>query len=139
MNLNKVIIIGRLTRSPALRHVNGGKESGTAVTDLGLALNRKFKNGQGRQVEETTFVDVTLWARTAEVATEYLKKGSLVLIEGRLHLDQWEKEGEKRSKQGRPSCARGFARDRNQIQNHKGLAEQVDRFGEPRCGHSPVH
>jgi single-strand DNA-binding protein len=72
--------------------------SGAAVTEIGLAVNDRRKNQSGEWVEETQFIDVTLWARTAEVASEYLSKGSPVLIEGRLKLDRWEKEGQKHSK-----------------------------------------
>jgi single-strand DNA-binding protein len=71
--------------------------SGTPVTDIGLAVNDRVKRND-HWVEETTFVDVTLWARQAEVAGEYLSKGSPVLIEGRLKLDRWEKDGQKFSK-----------------------------------------
>ena len=91
---NRVILVGNLTRDPELRYI----PSGTAVTDIGLAVNDRRKNAQGEWVEETTFVDVTLWARQAEVAGEYLSKGAPVLIEGRLKLDTWEKEGKKQSK-----------------------------------------
>jgi single-strand DNA-binding protein len=91
---NRVILVGNLTRDPELRYI----PSGTAVTDIGLAVNDRRKNANGEWVEETTFVDVTLWGRTAEVASEYLSKGSPILIEGRLRLDQWEQEGQKRSK-----------------------------------------
>ena len=91
---NRVILVGNLTRDPELRYI----PSGTAVTDIGLAVNDRRKNAAGEWVEETTFVDVTLWARTAEVATEYLSKGSSVLIEGRLKLETWETDGQKRSK-----------------------------------------
>jgi single-strand DNA-binding protein len=91
---NRVILVGNLTRDPELRYI----PSGTAVTDIGLAVNDRRKNAQGEWVEETTFVDVTLWARQAEVASEYLSKGAPVLIEGRLKLDTWEKEGKKQSK-----------------------------------------
>ena len=94
-SFNRVILVGNLTRDPEVRYL----QSGMAVTDLGLAVNDKRKNQQGEWVEETTFVDVTLWARQAEIAGEYLTKGAPVLIEGRLKLDTWEsKEGEKRSK-----------------------------------------
>ena len=87
--------MGNLTRDPELRYIS----SGTAVTDIGLAVNDRRKNATGEWVEETTFVDVTLWGRTAEVASEYLTKGSPVLIEGRLKLDTWEgKDGQKHSK-----------------------------------------
>lgn len=91
---NRVTLVGNLTRDPELRYI----PSGTAVTELGLAINERHKNAKGDWVEETVFVDVTLWARLAEVAGEYLNKGSSVLIEGRLKLDSWESDGQKRSK-----------------------------------------
>ncbi|MFN9876837.1 MAG: single-stranded DNA-binding protein, partial [Planctomycetota bacterium] len=69
----------------------------TAVTEIGLAVNDRVKKNN-EWVDETTLVDITLWGRTAEVASEYLSKGSSVLIEGRLKLDSWEKDGQKRSK-----------------------------------------
>ena len=90
---NRVVLVGNLTRDPELRYI----PSGTAVSEIGLAVNDRVKRND-QWVEETTFVDVTLWARTAEVANEYLGKGSSVLIEGRLKLDTWEKDGQKRSK-----------------------------------------
>jgi single-strand DNA-binding protein len=91
-----VFLAGNLTRDPELRYT----PSGTPVCELGLAINDKRKNPNGEWVEETTFVDITLWARQAEVAGEYLTKGSNVLIEGRLKLDQWEdkESGQKRSR-----------------------------------------
>jgi single-strand DNA-binding protein len=74
-------------------------QSGTAVTEMGLAVNDRRKNQQtGEWIDETTFVDVTLWGRTAEIAGEYLSKGSPVFIEGRLKLDTWEKDGKKNYK-----------------------------------------
>ncbi|MEX2112455.1 MAG: single-stranded DNA-binding protein [Pirellulales bacterium] len=91
---NRVILVGNLTSDPELRYI----PSGTAVTELRMAINDRRKTASGEWVEETTFVDVTLWGRTAEVATEYLSKGSNVLIEGRLKLDTWEKDGKKNSK-----------------------------------------
>jgi single-strand DNA-binding protein len=92
-SFNRVILLGNLTRDPELRYVGNG----TAVSDIGLAVNDRVKRND-QWVEEATFVDVTLWGRTAEVANEYLSKGSSVLIEGRLKLDTWEKDGQKRSK-----------------------------------------
>lgn len=96
-SFNKVILVGNLTRDPQVRYTPGG----SAVTEVGLAVNRSWfdKNSNSRK-EETTFVDVTLWGRTAEVASEYLTKGRSVLIEGRLQLDQWDdkESGQKRSK-----------------------------------------
>ncbi len=91
---NRVILVGNVTRDPDLRYT----PSGAAVVELGLAVNDRRKGQNGEWVEETTFVDVTLWNRTAEVASEYLSKGSPVLIEGRLKLDSWETDGQKRSK-----------------------------------------
>jgi single-strand DNA-binding protein len=93
-SFNRVILVGNLTRDPELKYI----PSGTAVAEIGLAVNDRRKGPNGEWIEETTFVDVTLWARTAEVASEYLSKGSSVLIEGRLKLDSWEKEGKKFSK-----------------------------------------
>ena len=93
-SFNKVILLGNVTRDPELRYIS----SGTAVTDIGLAVNDRRKTATGEWVEETTFVDVTLWGRTAEVAGEYVTKGSPLLIEGRLKLDTWEKDGKKNSK-----------------------------------------
>lgn len=93
-SFNRVVLLGNLTRDPELRYT----PSGTAVTDVGLAVNDKRKTATGEWVDETTFVDVTLWGRTAEVASQYLNKGSQVLIEGRLKLDTWEKDGKKNSK-----------------------------------------
>ena len=92
-SFNRVILMGNLTRDIDLKYT----QSGTAVTEIGLAVNDRVKKN-GEWVDETTFVDVTLWGRTAEVAGEYLGKGSPILIEGRLKLDQWEQEGQKRSK-----------------------------------------
>src|SRR6266436_921799 len=91
---NRVVLMGNVTRDPELRYV----PSGMAVTDLGLAVNDRRKGANGEWIEETTFVDVTLWGRTAEIASEYLGKGSPALIEGRLKLDTWEKDGKKNSK-----------------------------------------
>ncbi len=92
-SFNRVIVMGNLTRDPELRYV----AKRTAVSDRGLAINDRIKK-DGEWVEEVTFVDVTLWGRTAEVANEYLTKGSPVLIEGRLKYETWEKDGQKRSK-----------------------------------------
>lgn len=94
-SFNRVILVGNLTRDIEVRYVSNG---GLAVTELGLAVNDRRKNQSGEWVDETTFVDVTLWGRTAEIASEYLSKGAPVLIEGRLKLDTWETDGQKRSK-----------------------------------------
>ncbi len=93
---NKVMLLGNCTRDPEVKYT----PKGTAVTDLGLAVNRVYTADNGEKREETTFVDVTMWGRQAEVAGEYLKKGRPVFIEGRLQLDTWDDKqtGQKRSK-----------------------------------------
>jgi len=95
-NLNRVLLIGNLTRDPEVRYT----PKGTAVADIGLAVNRVYSGEDGEKREETTFVDVTLWGRQAEVAGQYLKKGRPVFIEGRLQLDTWDDKqtGQKRSR-----------------------------------------
>lgn len=96
MYLNKVLLIGRLTRDPDLRTT----QNGTAICDLGLAVNRRWRDQSGRDQEETTFVDVAVWGRSAENCAQYLQKGAPVLVEGRLRLEQWEDRngGGKRSR-----------------------------------------
>jgi single-strand DNA-binding protein len=95
MNLNKVMIAGNLTRDPELRYT----PKGTSLTEISLAINRTWTD-EGQKKEETTFVDVTLWGRTAEIAQQYLHKGNPAFIEGRLQLDTWEDKqtGQKRSR-----------------------------------------
>lgn len=95
-SFNKVILLGNLTRDPEVRYT----PKGSAVADLGLAVNRQYTLENGEKREEVTFVDVTFWGRTAEVAGEYLKKGRPVFVEGRLQLDSWDdkQSGQKRSR-----------------------------------------
>jgi single-strand DNA-binding protein len=96
-SFNRVILVGNLTRDPEVKYTTGG----TALAEIGLAVNRQwFDQKSNERKEETTFIDVTLWGRQAEVAGEYLSKGRPVLIEGRLQLDTWEdkQSGQKRSK-----------------------------------------
>ena len=93
-NLNRVLLMGRLTRDPELRYT----PQGTAVSEIGLAMNREYTVGTERR-KETTFVEVTLWKRQAEVVCQYLKKGSPIFVEGRLSFDAWETpDGQKRSR-----------------------------------------
>jgi single-strand DNA-binding protein len=92
-SFNRVILVGNLTRDVELRYI----PSGTAVTDIAIAVNERVKKND-QWVDEANFFDITLWGRTAEIAGEYLSKGSPVLIEGRLKLDRWEQDGQKRSK-----------------------------------------
>jgi len=94
-SLNKVILIGNVTRDVELKYI----PSGSAVADIGLAINEKYKDKSGEAQESTVFVDVVAWGNQAEICSSYLQKGSLVMVEGSLQLDQWQtKEGEKRSK-----------------------------------------
>jgi single-strand DNA-binding protein len=95
-NLNKVMLIGNLTRDPELRYT----PKGTAVADISLAINRVWMDEQKGKQEETIFVDVTLWGRQAELAQQYLTKGRGAYIEGRLQMDTWDDKetGKKRSK-----------------------------------------
>lgn len=95
-NLNKVMLLGNLTRDPELRHT----PKGSAVADLGVAVNRKIQDGNGGWKDETTFVDVTVWGASAENANKYLSKGRGVFIEGRLQMDVWDDKttGQKRTK-----------------------------------------
>lgn len=90
---NRVVLMGNLTRDIELRYI----PSGTAVADIGLAVNERVKKGDA-WVDEANFFDITLFGRTAEIANEYLSKGSCILVEGRLKFEQWEKDGQKRSK-----------------------------------------
>jgi len=91
---NRVILMGNLCRDVEVKYI----ASGLAVTEISLAVNDKRKTASGEWVEEVTYVDCTLFGRTAEIAGEYLSKGSPVFLEGRLKLDTWEKDGQKRSK-----------------------------------------
>lgn len=92
-SFNKVILMGNLTRDPVLKTT----PSGTSVAEIGLAMNRKYKAGDEMK-EEVCFVDITFWGKMAETVTQYLKKGSSLHVEGRLKFDQWEKDGQRRSK-----------------------------------------
>ncbi len=91
---NRVMLMGNITRDIELRYL----PSGMAVSEFGLAVNEKRKNNDGQWVDDVNFFDITLFGRTAEVASEYLSKGSPIFIEGRLKHDTWEKDGQKRSK-----------------------------------------
>ena len=95
-SLNKVMLIGNLTRDPEIRYTPKGQ----AVTDIGLAVNRVYTTENGEKREEVTFIDITLWGRTAEVVHQYCKKGRPLFVEGRLQLDTWDDKqtGQKRSK-----------------------------------------
>ncbi len=94
-SMNRVFLAGNLTRDPELKQTNGGM----AVADLGLAVNERYQNRNGEQVERVCFADVVVWGRQAETCSQYLTKGAPVLVEGRLQLDRWQTpDGQPRSK-----------------------------------------
>ena len=97
-SFNKAILMGNLTRDPEMRYT----PKGTAVGKIGIAINRRYKDAEGNQLEETTFVDVDVFGKQAETIGKYMRKGRPIMIEGRLKLDEWEdqKTGQKRSKLG---------------------------------------
>lgn len=93
-SLNKVFLMGNLTRDPEVKYL----PSSSAVTDLRLAVNRQYRTKDGENHEETLFVSVSVFGRAAENCGKYLRKGSSVMIEGRLRLDEWERDGQKQSR-----------------------------------------
>jgi len=128
-SFNKVILLGNLTRDPEVRYT----PKGSAVCDLGVAVNRVYTPEGGERREEVTFVDVVLWARLAEIAGEYLRKGRPVFIEGRLQMDSWDDKqtGQKRTKLrvvgetmqllgGRPGGAAGEAAEEDRVTTNAG-------------------
>ena len=92
-NLNRVMLIGNLTRDPEVKVL----PSGSTIAEFGLAINRSWTQ-DGVKKEEATFIDVVMFGKVGEIAGKWLKKGKPVYVEGRLKLEQWEKDGEKRSK-----------------------------------------
>ncbi|MEM8866657.1 MAG: single-stranded DNA-binding protein [Verrucomicrobiota bacterium] len=93
-SFNKVILLGNLTRDPELRVT----ANGNSICKLGLAVSRAYNTKDGERREETTFVDIDAFGRQAEVISKYMRKGRPIMVEGRLKLDQWESDGQKRSK-----------------------------------------
>ena len=93
-SFNKVILIGNLTRDPELRVT----ANGNSICKLGLAVNRAYMTKDGDRREETTFIDVDAFGKPAEIISKYMRKGRPLMVEGRLKLDQWESDGQKRSK-----------------------------------------
>jgi single-strand DNA-binding protein len=91
---NKVVLMGNLTRDPELRAIPSGQN----VASFSLAVNRSWKNAAGEQQEAVDYIDCTIWGKPAEIITQYMKKGSGILVSGRLQQRTWEQEGQKRSK-----------------------------------------
>jgi len=92
--INKVFLAGNLTKDPEMRHM----PSGTPVTTFRMAVNRRFRNRSGEEVDDTCFIDVVVYGRLAEVCNEYLQKGRNVLVEGRLRFETWDTDAGKRSR-----------------------------------------
>ena len=134
-NFNKVILIGNLTRDPELRYT----PKGTAIAEIGLAINRKWKSETGEAKEEVTFVDVAAFGRTAEVIGQYLKKGRPIMIEGRLKFDQWDDKqtGQKRSKL-RVVCESFEFLDSGNRGEGEGTAPSAPRTGRPAAAAAPA-
>lgn len=95
-SFNKVILIGNLTRDPDLRATTNG----SYICKIGLAVNRSYQTRDGERRDETTFIDIDAFGKQAEVISKYMRKGRPLMVEGRLKLDQWESEGQKRSRLG---------------------------------------
>lgn len=93
-SFNQVTLVGNVTRDIEVKYLQSGK----AVCEVGLAVNEKYKDDAGQWVDNTVFVDCSLWGRTAEIAGEYVKKGDAILIGGKLKMDSWEKDGKKFTK-----------------------------------------
>jgi len=94
---NKIILVGNLTRDIDMKF----SQAGMAIAKSAIATSRKFKSNTGEQKEEVCFVDITFFGRSAEVANQFLRKGSKILVEGRLVFEQWsDQNGQKRSKHG---------------------------------------
>lgn len=91
---NKVVLMGNLTRDPELRTIPSGQN----VASFSLAVNRTWKNANGEQQEAVDYIDCNIWGKPAEIITQYMKKGSSILVSGRLQQRTWEQEGQKRSK-----------------------------------------
>lgn len=129
-DLNKIYLIGNLTRDPELRSL----PSGSALCRLGLAVNRRYSTARGEEREEVCFVDVEAWGRQGETAERFLRKGSPILVEGRLKYDQWEDRttGQKRSRLlvhadriqflGRPAAGTEYAGDSTAHRNEAGAS-----------------
>jgi single-strand DNA-binding protein len=128
-NLNRVFLIGNLTRDPELRYV----PSGNAVASFGLAINTPIGRGGSEAKEETCFVKVVVWGKQAESCKQYLSKGRLVFIEGRLIYRSWEQEGKTRSSlEVRADRVQFLGGARKQAQGESlGQSSDLEEIGEP--------
>jgi len=134
-NFNKVILAGNLTRDPELRYT----PKGMAIVKIGLAISRKWRSESGEMKEETTFVDVDAFGKTAETIGQYLKKGRPILIEGRLRYDTWDDKatGAKRSKLGVVMESFQFI-DSGNRGDSEGGAPAAPRAARPAANNAPA-
>jgi single-strand DNA-binding protein len=134
-NFNKVILAGNLTRDPELRYT----PKGTAIAKIGLAINRKWRSESGEMKDETTFVDVDAFGKTAETIGQYLKKGRPILIEGRLRYETWDDKtsGQKRSKLGVVMDSFQFI-DSGSRGDNEGAAPAAPRAQRPAAAAAPA-
>jgi len=145
---NKIILAGNLTRDIEIRYT----QSGAAIGNTAIATSRKFKSQTGEQKEEVLFVDITFFGRTAEIANQYLRKGSKVLVDGRLKLDQWTaQDGSKRSKhsvtvenlqmlgskdEAAPMGGNGYSQQ--DASSYEAPAQQQNSYSQPAPSASPA-
>jgi len=120
---NKVILVGNLTRDIEMKFTQGGM----AIAKTAIATSRKFKSNTGEQKEEVCFVDITFFGRSAEIANQYLRKGSKILVEGRLQFEQWtDQNGQKRSKHGvTVDVMQMLGNKENNVQDNAGSMNQT--------------
>jgi len=135
--MNRVFLMGNLTRDPQVRHT----PSGDAVSDLGLAVSEQYTNKAGEKTESVCFADVVVWGKQAEACGQYLSKGSPVVVEGKLQLDQWQTEaGEKRSRLrvramrvqfiGRPKNGAGTGHEPAEEGSHEAAGQREEDKGD---------
>ncbi len=133
---NKVVLVGNLTRDVEIRY----SQSGSAIGNVGIATSRKWKTQTGEQKDEVMFIDLTFFGRTAEIANQYLRKGSKVLVDGRLQLQQWTaQDGSKRSKHAiivENLQMLDSKADSQNPNNNNGYGEQAspNSYGQPQQG-----
>ena len=144
---NKVVLVGNLTRDVEIRY----SQSGSAIGNVGIATSRKWKSQTGEQKDEVMFIDLTFFGRTAEIANQYLRKGSKVLVDGRLQFQQWTaQDGSKRSKHAitvenlqmldskadsqNPNNNNGYGEQASQNNYGGGQQSQGNSYGEPQQG-----
>ena len=142
---NKVVLVGNLTRDVEIRY----SQSGSAIGNVGIATSRKWKSQTGEQKDEVMFIDLTFFGRTAEIANQYLRKGSKVLVDGRLQLQQWTaQDGSKRSKHAitvenlqmldskadsqNPNNNNGYGEQASQNNYGGGQQNQDSSYGQPQ-------